>query len=46
MSIRAAMAGYGVMDAPHSVDTNIKYLMAGNDKNSLEFTNYESSYPS
>ena len=45
MSIRAAMAGYGVMDAPHSVDTNIKYLMAGNDKNSLEFTNYESSYP-
>ena len=23
MSIRAAMAGYGVMDAPHSVDTNI-----------------------
>ena len=45
MSIRAAMAGYGVLDAPHSVDTNIKYLMAGNDKNSLEFTNYESSYP-
>ena len=45
MSIRAAMAGYGVMDSPHSVDTNIKYLMAGNDKNSLEFTNYESSYP-
>ncbi len=45
MSIRAAMAGYGVMDDPHSIDTNIKYLMAGNDKNSLEFTNYESSYP-
>ena len=45
MSIRAAMAGYGVMNDPHSIDTNIKYLMAGNDKNSLEFTNYESSYP-
>ena len=45
MSIRAAMAGYGVMDDPHSIDTNIKYLMAGTDKNSLEFTNYESSYP-
>ena len=45
MSIRGAVAGYGVMDDPHSIDTNIKYLMAGNDKNSLEFTNYESSYP-
>ena len=45
MSIRGAVAGYGVMDAPHSIDTNIKYLMAGTDKNSLEFTNYESSYP-
>ena len=45
MSIRGAVAGYGVMDDPHSIDTNIKYLMAGTDKNSLEFTNYESSYP-
>lgn len=45
MSIRAAMAGYGVMDAPHSIDTNIKYLMAGDDENSLGFTNYKSSYP-
>ena len=45
MSIRGAVAGYGVMDDPYSIDTNIKYLMAGTDKNSLEFTNYESSYP-
>lgn len=45
MSIRGAVAGYGVMDDPHSIDTNIKYLMAETDKNSLEFTNYESSYP-
>lgn len=45
MSIRAAMAGYGVMDKHHSIDTNIKYLMAGDDENSLGFTNYESSYP-
>lgn len=45
MSIRGAVAGYGVMDDPHSIDTNIKYLMVENDKNSLEFTNYESSYP-
>ena len=45
MSIRGAVAGYGVMDDSHSIDTNIKYLMAGTDKNSLEFTNYESSYP-
>lgn len=33
------------MDDPHSIDTNIKYLMVETDKNSLEFTNYESSYP-
>lgn len=45
MSIRGAVAGYGVMDDPHSIDTNIKYLMVETDKNSLEFTNYESSYP-
>lgn len=45
MSIRGAVAGYGVMDDPYSIDTNIKYLMAETDKNSLEFTNYESSYP-
>lgn len=45
MSIRGAVDGYGVMDDPHSIDTNIKYLMAETDKNSLEFTNYESSYP-
>ena len=45
MSIRGAVAGYGVMDDPYSIDTNIKYLMAKTDKNSLEFTNYESSYP-
>lgn len=45
MSIRGAVAGYGVMDDPHSINTNIKYLMAETDKNSLEFTNYESSYP-
>lgn len=45
MSICGAVAGYGVMDDPHSIDTNIKYLMAETDKNSLEFTNYESSYP-
>lgn len=45
MSIRGAVAGYGVMDNPYSIDTNIKYLMAETDKNSLEFTNYESSYP-
>ena len=45
MSIRGAVAGYGVMDDPHSIDTNIKYLMAGTDKNSLEFAGYESSYP-
>ena len=44
MSIRGAVAGYGVMDDPYSIDTNIKYLMAETDKNSLEFTNYESSY--
>lgn len=44
MSIRGAVAGYGVMDDPHSIDTNIKYLMVETDKNSLEFTNYESSY--
>lgn len=45
MSIRGAVDGYGVMDDPHSIDTNIKYLMVETDKNSLEFTNYESSYP-
>ena len=45
MSIRGAVAGYGVMDDPHSIDTNIKYLMVETDKNSLEFTNCESSYP-
>lgn len=45
MSIRGAVAGYGVMDDLHSIDTNIKYLMVETDKNSLEFTNYESSYP-